>query len=180
MKKLFVLATALALTLSCISGAVAVPMERSTSEDVTEEYMKPIKVSEGGYEYRNSKGELLSICYENAEDVPEAVMNAQSSRRIESYLISMIVGGMSWEHGDERINTPDFVTLEFDINFAHEGKSYLGYYDPINEHVSWLSPGEVDGFYYSMTYTGSFPMCVAIKNVEQEANKYTGTLDVIR
>ena len=148
--------------------------------DVEEEYLDPIKIEDGVYEYRDSEGNLVATMYEYA--TAEAMEAANTSNRKAAnettYDIDMDVDARSEAYGSENIDITNLVTIEYDIDFARQTPSYQGKYVAKAGKVSWFTPASKNGFYRSINIVGSTPISVAIKNEGDKDNIYTGTVTV--
>ena len=147
-------------------------------EDVEEEYLDPIKIEDGVYEYRDSEGNLVATMYEY--ETAEAMEAARASNRKAAdettYDIDMDVAARSETYGSENIDITNLVTIDYDIDFARQTPSYLGKYVAKAGKVSWFTPASKNGFYRSINIVGSTPISVAIKNEGDKDNIYTGTV----
>lgn len=149
-------------------------------EDIEEEYLDPIKIEDGVYEYRDSEGNLVATMYEyeTAEAMEAARASNRKAANETTYDIDMDVDARSETYGSENIDITNMVDIEYDIDFARETPSYLGQYVARAGKVSWYTPASKNGFYRSIKIVGSAPISVAIKNEGDKANIYTGTVTV--
>ena len=146
-------------------------------EDIKEEYLEPIKVADGVYEYRDTAGNLVATMYEyeHPEDIPSTKVATAASQK---YDIDMEVEAKGAAYGSENINIENLTSIKYEIDFARETPSLLGQYVERDGKVSWYSPASYTGFYRSYTIIGNAPISVAIKNEGTQNNIYTGTVTV--
>lgn len=142
--------------------------------DVKEIYLESIEIEEGVYELRDPDGTLVATMYDSkGEEIA-----AFSAKKKTVYSIDWDIAAGSWTHGNERINAWPEVNIAYDIDFARETPSHLGFYNPEKNTVSWSADIITKGFYKSGTVTANYPLCIAIKNAGKQANIYTGTVTV--
>lgn len=160
---------------------VAAVMEAlSFPEDVEEEFLDPVKIADGVYEYRDADGNLVATMYEyeSAEAMRAAHISDREARDETIYDIDMDVAARSEAYGSENIDITNKVTIDYDIDFARQTTSYLGKYVAKDGKVSWFTPASGNGFYKSINIVGTTPISVAIKNQGAKDNIYTGTVTV--
>lgn len=147
-------------------------------DDIEEEYLYPIKVDDGVYEYRDADGNMIATMheYESLEALQAAQAHAKKDEIV--YDIDMDVPSKSEAYGSENIDIREYVNIVYTIDFARKTPSYLGKYVAKHGKVSWFSPGSNNGFYKSINITGSGEISVAIKNDGVKDNIYTGTVKV--
>lgn len=110
--------------------------------DVEEVYLEPIEVEDGVYELRDLDGTLIVTMYEATDEE----LAAFAAKKKTVYSIDWDIAAGSWTHGNENINAGNQVTIAYDIDFARETPSYLGFYNSENNTVSWSSPMATKGF----------------------------------
>lgn len=149
----------------------------SLPDDVEEEFLDPVEIADGVYEYRDADGNLVATMYEyESMEALQAAQDRAAKKTI--YNIDMDVDARSEAYGSENIDISNKVTIVYDIDFARKTPSYLGQYVEKDGKVSWFSPGSSNGFYKSINIVGNAPISVAIKNQGNKDNIYTGTVTV--
>lgn len=145
-------------------------------DNVIEEYIDPVEIEEGVYEYRDSEGTLLATMYEDPSKMPNVLAASAKTE----YSIDLDVAASSWAHTDDMINQSGFYKIVYSIDFARELPAYLGRYyknSSGQDHVAWMNHIYSKGIYASFTESGT-PFYVAIKNMGNKSNIYTGTVTV--
>lgn len=142
--------------------------------DVREVYLESIEIEEGVYELRDPDGTLVATMY----DATDEEIAAFAAKKKTVYSIDWDIAAGSWTHGNEKISAWPQVTISYDIDFARETPSYLGFYNSENNTVSWSSQRATKGFYKSADTSANYLLCIAIKNDGTQANIYTGTVTV--
>lgn len=155
------------------SDWISLGQAKSIPENVTEIYLSPVEIEEGVFEYRDEDGTLVVIMYTDPSKMPQAL-----STNATTYSVDLDVDAGSWAHTDEGIDLVGVCTVTFDIDFARETRSFLGQYHSIGDKVFWLSDPSTNGFYRSYSMGAGNPFCVAIKNLGNKANIYTGSVTV--
>lgn len=149
----------------------------SLPDNVEEEYLDPIEIADGVYEYRDTDGNLVATMYEyESVEALQAMQDRAAKKTV--YNIDMDVDANSEVYGSENIDISNTVTIVYDIDFARQTPSYLGKYVEQAGKVSWFTPGSSNGFYKSINIVGNAPISVAIKNMGPKDNIYTGTVTV--
>jgi len=157
-------------------NTVALHQADNIPENVVEEYIDPVEVEEGVYEYRDSEGTLLTTMYED----PSKMSNTLATSAKMEYSIDLDVAAGSWAHTDDMINQSGIYKIIYSIDFARELPAYLGRYyknSSGQDRVAWMNHIYSKGIYASFTESGS-PFYVAIKNMRNKSNIYTGTVTV--
>ena len=111
-------------------------------------------------------------------DATDEEIAAFAAKKKTVYSIDWDIPAGSWTHGNEKISAWPQVTISYDIDFARETPSYLGFYNSENNTVSWSSQRATKGFYKSADTSANYLLCIAIKNDGTQANIYTGTVTV--
>lgn len=146
-------------------------------DNVEEEYLDPIEIADGVYEYRDADGNLVATMYEyESMEALQATQDRAAKKTV--YNIDMDVDAKSEAYGSENIDISNKVTIVYDIDFARQTPSYLGKYVEKAGKVSWFTPGSSNGFYKSINIVGTTPISVAIKNQGTQDNIYTGKVTV--
>lgn len=147
--------------------------------DVKEVYLESIEIEDGVYELRDPNGTLVATMYDATEyDATDEEIAAFAAKKKTVYSIDWDIAAGSWTHGNEKISAWPQVTISYDIDFARETPSYLGFYNSENNTVSWFSQRATKGFYGSTDTSANYSPCIAIKNDGTQANIYTGTVTV--
>lgn len=150
--------------------------EKNIPGNVIEEYINPVEVAEGVYEYRDSEGKFLAVMYDDPSKMPQI----SSSNAKTTYDIDLDVEAGSWSYDDNLIKHSGEYHIAFKIDFARELPAYFGRYFVTSTgqgRVSWLNHVYSNGIYVSFNETSS-PYHVAIKNMGNKSNIYTGTATV--